>query len=97
MWAATINVGKRMARMIYTSAATMLLVVFGGSWATQAHAQNVSERVPSTVVSTNPLALLLGIFNAEIEYAVSAHSTAGIGGSGYNGANDSEFMGLVWH
>jgi len=49
---------------------------------TQAGAQaQEAPRSRRTVISANPFGLLLELFNAEIEHAVSSSLTAGVGGS----------------
>jgi hypothetical protein len=41
------------------------------------------------VISANPFGLLLDLFNAEYERAVSPTTTAGLGGSAYFGSSDN--------
>ena len=50
-------------------------------------------RAHDVAISANPFGLLLELFNAEVEVALSNYTTAGIGGSTYNGSDDDYING----
>lgn len=65
------------------------LAVVGLTSAPRAEAQNTAPEAKIQAVSANPFGLLLNLFNAEYERAVTGSSTAGIGGSSYFGSKDN--------
>lgn len=71
--------------------ASLTLLVAGSPSAASAQAAPEPDTRPVNVISANPFGLLLDLFNAEYERAVSESVTAGIGGSFGSGEDEDEF------
>lgn len=74
-------------------AAAAAVVAFMGAWAAPVQGQDAGHGYQQ-VVSANPFGLLLKLFNAEYERAVSESATIGIGGS-YASDDDEDDFGVA--
>lgn len=79
----------RNVRLAFAAALVSLM----GAWAAPAQAQDAGHGYQQ-VISANPFGLLLELFNAEYEHAISESATIGLGGS-YGQDEDTDEFGAT--